>query len=120
MDDLVAGAGSDDGKFIDAGTHVWKKVRYVDSTFTMPAESTFRPEQLRITLDELILRFAKLTGAWLTVEFVQQRLRVKGFELAWATRHKQKDNAASSGRLMNNFGGQRGCDFGLDVFVSPH
>ena len=54
----------------------------------MRLELAFRPEQASIFLDELVLGIAELSRSDLTVQCVEQWLRIKGFKMAWSSSHE--------------------------------
>ncbi len=68
-----------------------------------------RSQNARLRIDVLILHVAELRRALLPIQFVQQRLRVEGFEVRRAAGHEQKDHGLRFGVLghLGRFGSER-------------
>src|SRR5262249_36372044 len=49
----------------------------------------------------LILNVAELGRAFLSIELVQQRLRIESLQMRWAAGHKQKDDRLGLGLLRH-------------------
>ena len=77
MNHLIAEARPEHGNIINAQADVWKQVGDFDAAFAELPKRTFGTKQLCIVPDELILRFAELLRAWLTVELIKQRLMIE-------------------------------------------
>ena len=92
MHDLVAETRSDDGDVVDAVTDTREQVRHFQPTLAVLAKLAIAAEQLGVRFDELILRFAERCGTLLTVESIEQRFGIEGFNVTRTTGHEQENH----------------------------
>src|SRR5436309_79794 len=88
----VAVAGADDGDVIGTLGQVGKQVGNFNATLAVLAELAGRAKQSGVLLNELIASIAKLRRTRLAMQFVQQRLGIKGFQMTGTAGHEQEDN----------------------------
>src|SRR5262245_57787850 len=92
MDDHVAVTRADDGDVVDARRRVRKEIGNVDAGPAVFLKRSLGAEQLRVWLNLLILRLAKLLRALLAVQLLQERLGIEGLQMARPAGHEEEND----------------------------
>ena len=100
MHDHIAVNGTNNRQIVDTLREIWEQIRNLNATFAVAFEGPLRAEQFCIRRNKLILRFTKTRGPFLSIQFVQQRLRIKCFHVTWATAEKEKNHRFRFRRMM--------------------
>src|SRR5205085_1864376 len=90
--ECVGLARADHGQIVGACSYVWQQIRNPQTALPVLLKGSLGAEELGVAFNELPFHFAEFFRPCLAVQLIQQRLRVKGFEVAWATGHEQEDD----------------------------